>query len=185
MVKITVYYAPGFCGSGTGTRAAATAGLLPQPEDSKPGLRSSNDLFTWLVWITLGRAVSGGWIAGAIWASLSLCFCGFPILCLQHCHFQVAGLSTRWFRAPKMHSTARDREMWAGGRGRAHQEKTMSFVWSGFRTHVAPLSPPRLKGRENRFYLLMGSRSFWKSVWHWKYCNGHFWKVQSATVPSV
>lgn len=62
VIKITTDYVRGFCGSRIRTWYRRDGWTLPQPEDLKPELESSDILFTHLA----GKGqTSEGWIAGA------------------------------------------------------------------------------------------------------------------------
>lgn len=119
---------------------------------------------------------------------LSIYLCCFPTWSIQHCNFKVDGLFTRWLRVPKVH-IERERERMEESR------KLVFFTWSGLRSPFCPItlvrtimSPRRLKKRGNRCHLLMRSGRSWmvleKHV-ELKILSGHFWKIQSATMPHI
>lgn len=97
VVKITIYYAAGFCGSGG--LVSASAGRLEEWAG----------VTWWLVhsigwWLILGKSKHLGAGQLGLLGHLSVYPCCFPTWSLQHCNFKFAGLFTKWFRAPKVHN---------------------------------------------------------------------------------
>lgn len=75
---------------------------------------------------------------------------------------------------------------WLGSKGKLLVREWARWKPSHFLWHrlwsLAPFLSLLLFWRGSRLYPLMGRLAIWKSMWHCKYCCGHFQKIQSATV---